>query len=132
MFACSDTNLNKSAVDSIELDFSLIDGKTEMPLSYLYDDSWSELILVPPYTNVVKLGNFVGVDLNDLDQYDMDVRDDVKLLVFIKDRRIAALSEIRSAEMNIEFFGGKLKLNGMNQHIVMTENELGYRTYEIR
>ena len=132
MFACSDSNLNKSAVDSVELDFSLVNGKKEMPLSALYNDSWSELILVPPYTNVVKLGNDVGVDLNDLDQYDMDVRDDVKLLVFIKNRRLAAISEIRLAEMNIEFFGEKLKLKGMNQYIVKTENERGYRTYEIR
>lgn len=132
IFACGNSYDQDIAVRSVALDFSLIEEKNVVPLYDLYKESWNELILISPYTNVLTLGRDVGVDLSSLIHYDMDVRDDIKVLVFVKNKKLTVISEIPLSDMNIEFSGGKIVLDGMDNSIVRKENEHGYRTYEIR
>jgi hypothetical protein len=77
---------------SILLNTTVRDGKTTFKIEGL-SINWDTLLIVPPYTNLKKLNARINIDVSKLSKTGIQQRDDICVLVFLKDKNIVSCIE---------------------------------------
>lgn len=104
LFSCDLNKEQKLSFDVLEIEF--LEAFREVKTINLVDlnpNQWDSVVILLPYTDVEGLSQDIGIDLSELNYLNMQVRDDIGVLVFIQDKKIAGISIIEQKDFPIEF-----------------------------
>jgi hypothetical protein len=82
---CNNKQLNQEI--STLLDTTVREGKTTFKIEGI-SVNWDALLIVPPYTNLKKLKTYLNIDVYKLSKTGIEQRDDICVLVFLKEKNI--------------------------------------------
>lgn len=100
LVGCNQTNYNQKLEESIQSAVNK-ENTQELDLKSLTDFDWDKAFLFPPYTVQETIDEQLGTKFKD--PSNMDKRDDIFLLVFMKDNKVVQYTEIsrESADVTI-------------------------------
>jgi hypothetical protein len=85
-----------SATASAQITGWAKDGKERFELSQIQDlRPWTALHVFAPYTSVLSIQQQLGFEWRDAGSFDLDMRDDIYLAVFVSEKQVVRVEEWR-------------------------------------
>lgn len=66
---------------------------TVLDLNAITDFEWNEILILTPYTNPKEIENNLGIDLSSIKHSGIQSRDDINLILFLKDKDVVRMVE---------------------------------------